>query len=79
MFTKLKTIYIFIKFAEIAQSVEQRIENPRVTSSILVLGIISLGRCQKPTFLVFVFMLLYFNFYPHLVLSSVAFAFLLKP
>ena len=25
--------------AEIAQSVEQRIENPRVTSSILVLGI----------------------------------------
>ena len=39
MFTKLKTIYIFIKFAEIAQSVEQRIENPRVTSSILVLGI----------------------------------------
>ena len=39
MFTKLKTIYIFKKFAEIAQSVEQRIENPRVTSSILVLGI----------------------------------------
>ena len=26
------------KSAEIAQSVEQRIENPRVTSSILVLG-----------------------------------------
>ena len=26
------------KNAEIAQSVEQRIENPRVTSSILVLG-----------------------------------------
>ena len=79
MFTKLKTIYIFIKFAEIAQSVEQRIENPRVTSSILVLGIISLKRCQRPTFLVFVFMFLYFNFYPHLVLFCVAFAFLLKP
>ena len=27
-----------IQNAEIAQSVEQRIENPRVTSSILVLG-----------------------------------------
>ena len=47
MFTKLKTIYIFIKFAEIAQSVEQRIENPRVTSSILVLGIISLWNRQR--------------------------------
>ena len=47
MFTKLKTIYIFIKFAEIAQSVEQRIENPRVTSSILVLGIISLWNRRR--------------------------------
>ena len=34
-------IYLFHRacLAEIAQSVEQRIENPRVTSSILVLGI----------------------------------------
>jgi hypothetical protein len=32
------TIYFVVYFAEVAQSVEQRTENPRVGSSILSLG-----------------------------------------
>jgi hypothetical protein len=35
-----KAAEITFRFAEIAQLVEQRTENPRVTSSSLVLGII---------------------------------------
>jgi hypothetical protein len=44
-----KAAEITFRFAEIAQLVEQRTENPRVTSSSLVLGIHRISPLKAPS------------------------------